>query len=331
VIGVQGGVVGGVAGGVTAGVAGDVTGGVVGGVQGGLPGSRVVAPNEELIVDADNDRTRLEIGNAVLVWVRTPVDQPEFSERLYTIDANGNIALPHVYGLIKIGGLEVGDARALIRKTLIDQQQYMNPSVEMSIVRNAEKPKEVAPEPQAGAIGPFRIGDNIRIDVGDPRSPDSFKFFTTIPPDGLIATDPNAPGTAFAIAKLKVAGETSATVAAIIADRYRVKGLAVPPIEVTLDDRAPTNVSRYERRVSAVAQFSITGRVKNPGKYDWEEGLTLEKALAAAGGVTPLGAPNRIIVRRKDPKTGEEITIKAAKMDMVILADDVIVVPDKYF
>jgi protein involved in polysaccharide export with SLBB domain len=335
--GVKGGVSKGVNGGVVGGPQGAVVGGVDGGVQGGVQGG-VVKQNPELIVEADDDLRRLAIGDEILVWVRSPINQPEFSSRSFSIQADGTVRLPHLSGPLHLAGLNVGDARQLIRKTLIDSQQYLNPTVEMSLIAgNAKEPKEIAPEQQV--IGPFRVGDHIRIDVGDPQASDSFRLFATIQPDGTVATSPQISESVFAVAKLKLAGETANTIAAVIADRYRVRNLPVPPIDVTFDDRNQVaNISRYARRQSPAAvttiaeqTFSVDGYVKKPGKYNWETGMTLEKALAAAGGVTVDGAPNRISVKRKDPKTGDYITIKAAKMDMAIEADDVITVPPRYF
>ena len=59
--------------------------------------------------------------------------------------------------------------------------------------------------------------------------------------------------------------------------------------------------------------------------------MTLQKALALAGGVSDQGAANRVQIQRKDPKTGEfkDVKLDKDKMNTVIEPDDVIKVPAK--
>jgi len=49
--------------------------------------------------------------------------------------------------------------------------------------------------------------------------------------------------------------------------------------------------------------ISIGGHVKYPGPKPFIAGMTLSHALAAAGGATPFGAPNRIELYRNHKKT----------------------------
>ena len=49
--------------------------------------------------------------------------------------------------------------------------------------------------------------------------------------------------------------------------------------------------------------ISIGGHVKSPGPKPFIAGMTLSHALAAAGGATPFGAPNRIELYRNHKKT----------------------------
>jgi protein involved in polysaccharide export with SLBB domain len=66
-------------------------------------------------------------------------------------------------------------------------------------------------------------------------------------------------------------------------------------------------------------------------EYTWQEGLTLQKAIAMAGGVADQGAANRITISRKDPKTNKFVDAKLDKdrMSTPIQPDDVIKVPAK--
>ncbi len=75
--------------------------------------------------------------------------------------------------------------------------------------------------------------------------------------------------------------------------------------------------------------FYISGQVKKPGVYNFEKDLTVIKALTMAGGPTDKASTDRTrIIRTKE---GVEHLIKGVRMDMRILPDDVIMVPESYF
>ena len=44
--------------------------------------------------------------------------------------------------------------------------------------------------------------------------------------------------------------------------------------------------------------FTISGHVANPGTYDVKEGLTVQQAIAQAGGLTPNAGRTRILLTR---------------------------------
>jgi polysaccharide export outer membrane protein len=73
----------------------------------------------------------------------------------------------------------------------------------------------------------------------------------------------------------------------------------------------------------------INGYVRSPGSYTWEDGLTLERALALAGGLTERGASNRIEIHRT--VDGKDVKISRAKMSELVLANDTIHVPQRIF
>jgi polysaccharide biosynthesis/export protein len=75
--------------------------------------------------------------------------------------------------------------------------------------------------------------------------------------------------------------------------------------------------------------FFVTGEVKKPDSYNYEDGLTVIQALTMAGGLSDKAAPGRIrVIRTID---GSEMLLKNVKMDQPILPSDVIVVPESYF
>ncbi|HUK56993.1 MAG TPA: polysaccharide biosynthesis/export family protein [Nitrospiria bacterium] len=72
----------------------------------------------------------------------------------------------------------------------------------------------------------------------------------------------------------------------------------------------------------------VTGEVKKPGSYLYDDQMTILKAITLAGGLTDKAAPGRTqIIRKKD---GKEDTIRV-KMEDSILPEDVIVVPESFF
>jgi Periplasmic protein involved in polysaccharide export len=96
-----------------------------------------------------------------------------------------------------------------------------------------------------------------------------------------------------------------------LADGY----LIAPQVKVSLKE--------YKKQ-----RIFVTGEVINPGEHKWERELTVRQAISMAGGQTERASPKRaIIVRKKD---GVEKEFKA-KMDDIVMPDDIIRVPGRYF
>jgi polysaccharide biosynthesis/export protein len=72
----------------------------------------------------------------------------------------------------------------------------------------------------------------------------------------------------------------------------------------------------------------VTGEVKKPGSYLFDERMTILKAITLAGGLTDKAAPARTKIIRK--AEGKESTL-AAKMEDPILPEDVVIVPESFF
>ena len=81
--------------------------------------------------------------------------------------------------------------------------------------------------------------------------------------------------------------------------------------------------------VSKAGVFYITGEVKEPGSYKYEEGSTVLKAITLAGGLTDHGAAGRIRIIRI--VNGKEVVLKNVEMDQTVLREDVVIVPETYF
>lgn len=91
--------------------------------------------------------------------------------------------------------------------------------------------------------------------------------------------------------------------------------LVAPQVKVSLKE--------YKRQ-----RIFVTGEVVNPGEHKWERELTVRQAISMAGGQTERASPKRVIIIRK--KDGIEKEIKA-KMDVIVMPNDIIKIPGRYF
>jgi polysaccharide export outer membrane protein len=80
--------------------------------------------------------------------------------------------------------------------------------------------------------------------------------------------------------------------------------------------------------VPRAAFVYVNGEVKNPGAFKITKGLTVLRSITLAGGFTQKANKNRTEIVRKNGQS--EKTIKA-RMDDLVQADDIIVVPESFF
>lgn len=110
-----------------------------------------------------------------------------------------------------------------------------------------------------------------------------------------------------------------------------VAGLTVPELEqyiVTglrgdylINPEVTVSIMQYR-------PFFLNGEVNRPGGYLYQPGLTLEKALALAGGLSQRAARNKITVKRASAESDKAVKIK---MSDPVHAGDVITVPQSFF
>jgi polysaccharide export outer membrane protein len=81
--------------------------------------------------------------------------------------------------------------------------------------------------------------------------------------------------------------------------------------------------------IAKAGVFYVTGEVKKPDAYKYEEGTTVIKAITMAGGFTDKASTGGIKITRK--VNGKEDVIAKVKMDEPVLPDDVIIVPESFF
>lgn len=75
--------------------------------------------------------------------------------------------------------------------------------------------------------------------------------------------------------------------------------------------------------------INIVGEVKNAGQYPYRPGISVQDAIAIAGGYTYRANNNFIYVNR--PTVGEEIKVDMENGRFAVLPGDSIRVPERYF
>ena len=74
---------------------------------------------------------------------------------------------------------------------------------------------------------------------------------------------------------------------------------------------------------SSPPTFNIFGLIESPGRYDWSAGLTVGRAVAAAGGYAAGGSPDELQIQRM---VEGRLTSRAVTEDDPVQPDDVIMV-----
>lgn len=115
------------------------------------------------------------------------------------------------------------------------------------------------------------------------------------------------------IGQVPVRGKSLSEVESTIAARYGKDYLIDPKVNVEVLNYRP---------------FFILGEVKNPGSYPYVNGMKVLNAIALAGGYTPRGRQDRVLIKHADnPKADEQ----PAADDTAVLPGDVIRVPERFF
>lgn len=115
------------------------------------------------------------------------------------------------------------------------------------------------------------------------------------------------------LGQVQARGKTAGEVERLITEQLR-DGYLVDP-KVTLS-------------VITYREFFISGEVQKPGGYPYQPGLTLDRAIALAGGMTERASANRVTITRS---SGESRQIEKANLDTAILPGDTITIDQGFF
>ncbi len=112
---------------------------------------------------------------------------------------------------------------------------------------------------------------------------------------------------------LRVAGKTAQEIEQDITRLLKDGYLVNPSVNVTVEEYRP---------------FYINGEVRSPGSYPYQPGLTLDKAIALAGGLTDRASKRKMYVV---PASSEDQKQIKAKMQTKIAPGDIISIREGFF
>ncbi len=115
------------------------------------------------------------------------------------------------------------------------------------------------------------------------------------------------------LGEIRARGLTVSQLAKQIGDKLRGDYLVNPRVNVTIVE--------YRK-------FFVYGQVNKPGGFSFEPGLTLEKAVALAGGFSPRASKNSVDVTREIQ--GRKVTVKML-LDKPVLPGDIVNVKESFF
>ena len=223
----------------------------------------------------------------------TVVGEPELTNK-YRVDNDGSITLPYV-GRLPAAGFSISDLQAKIT-TLLKDGYLQNPQVLIDVDQYKSRSVYV---------------------TGNVRSPGK------VPMNGPTIT---------LIEALALAGSPSADASNQITVKHQRTGEVVSVNKRDLElGRAGYDIALEDGdvvNVPAAQRFYISGMVRNTGYYVLDPGMTIEQAIALAGGLNDRGSNRRVTVTRMvDGKTAD---VRVELSDKV-QPNDVIKIPSRFF
>ena len=232
----------------------------------------------------------------------TVFGEPDASRAGVTVDSDGTIDCPYI-GRVKAAGQTARALEQDIRQRL-SKGLFVNPSVTVEIVRY--RSKTVTVQGMVRAPGEFKLEGNVSI-------------MSVLAQAGSMTPDA---GSYVVISRYVPAQDGGAAGAEPVAQQIRVPRRDLESgraHSITLQDRDTIFVPKAET-------VFVLGYVRQTGPIVYEEGLTVERALALAGGATERAATGRITIERT--VNGKLVKIKA-KMTDLVQPNDTIKVPQR--
>lgn len=227
-------------------------------------------------------------------------DHPEMAATV-RVDGQGMVTLPLI-NRVKVQGLTVSEASSQIARMLADGY-IVNPQVNIfvknfrdqkaSILGMVTKPGVYDISAKTTLLELISMAGGLSPEAGDTA---------TIKREGTKDTSGNSQEMTIDLRRLVDKGDSALNIQIMEGDKIFV-------IKAGL--------------------FFVTGEVKKPDSYKYQDKLTVMKAIAMAGGFTDTASKGSVRIVRK--VNGKEEVVSGVDMDALVRPDDVVVVPESFF
>lgn len=223
-------------------------------------------------------------------------DEPTLSCEC-TVDTDGSITFPLV-GRVEVGGKTLREAESIL--TTLLRKDYVR-RAQVSVEVKSYRSRSIFVLGEVRTPGKYSIGDQVTLleVIANAGSLTSAAGNTIIVQR---QKDPRAPVTGPALPN----ENTGVEIMRISYEDLREGKLRS---NIVLQDGDTLFIPEAER-------FFVTGFVRTPGVYVLKQNMTVQQAIAQAGGLTDRGTFRRLKILRKD-KDGREVEIDAKTTDIV--------------
>jgi polysaccharide biosynthesis/export protein len=223
----------------------------------------------------------------------TVVGEAEFTNK-YRVDSDGSITLPYI-NRVPAAGLSVAELQSKIASMLRDGY-LQNPQVLIDV--DSYKSRNVY------------VTGNVRTPGRVPMNGPTITLIEAL----ALAGSPTSDASSQITVKHQRTGE-------VITVNKKEMELGNRGFDIALEDGDVVNVPAAQR-------FYITGFIRNSGYYVLDPGMTVQQAIALAGGLMDRGSDRRITATRM--VDGKLTEVKVEKEDKV-QPNDVIKIPSRFF
>jgi len=234
-------------------------------------------------------------------------DQQDLSGK-YTVEADGTFTFPLI-GRVKAGGLTLRDVEEALRTKLSDGF-FKNPQVSVAVEQYRSQRVFVMGEVRSP--GPYPL-------VGD------MTLIEALARAG--STTEHAAGEALIVRS----GDAGRTAGPVLPEQPSAADVIRVDIKALQSGRLSSNAALRDGDTIFVPRAELVyvfGQVNRPGSYTLQRGTTVLQALSLAGGVTDRGTTGRIRIARVVDGKKTEVRVK---VEDLVLPDDTIIVPERYF
>ena len=250
---------------------------------------------------AQPDANAYVVGATDVLTIRV-FDEPSLGCEC-TVDTDGSITFPLV-GRVEVGGKTLREAETIL--TTLLRKDYVR-RAQVSVEVKSYRSRSIFVLGEVRTPGKYSIGDQVTLleVIANAGS------LTPTAGNTIIVQrqkDPKAPVTGPAL----TTENTGVEIMRISYDDLREGRLRS---NIVLQDGDTLFIPEAER-------FFVTGFVRTPGVYVLKQNMTVQQAIAQAGGLTDRGTFRRLKILRKD-KDGREVEIDAKTTDIVLPNDTI--------